>query len=207
LLLFSNDGRLTSALLAPKRAVAREYEIVVRGDVGQEGSKRRKEIEGSVSKGVKTDYGVFEGNIVWMRRCDKKEEWEHQACGNDSGGNRNDKFDYGEGSGGGGKEGEEENEGETGEERIVGEEGAVDKAKEEAYSRIAVVVGEGKNRMVRRMFAALSLHVVNLKRIWYGNVRLDEGVEVGRWRYLNEEEECFCRGIIEEFIKDGKEWL
>jgi 23S rRNA pseudouridine2605 synthase len=59
-------------------------------------------------------------------------------------------------------------------------------------SRVLVTLEEGKNRQVRRLFAALkdemgrALKVVELKRISFGPLALD--VASGEWRWLTEEE-------------------
>lgn len=60
-------------------------------------------------------------------------------------------------------------------------------------SRVQVVLDEGKNRHLRRMFAQLkdplhgtSLKVVDLKRIAIGSVRLD--IPSGNWRFLTSDE-------------------
>ena len=60
-------------------------------------------------------------------------------------------------------------------------------------SRLEVVLKEGKNRQIRRMFGALlevrsgrSLKVLDLKRISFGPIVLD--VPSGHWRFLTEQE-------------------
>ena len=60
-------------------------------------------------------------------------------------------------------------------------------------TKLKVVLNEGKNRHIRRMFGALkdaksgtSLKVVDLKRIQFGNILLD--IESGKWRLLSEQE-------------------
>ena len=92
LLLFSIDGRLTSALLSPRTCVPRVYEIVVRGDIGCEDDKRYQEIKEKVKNGVHTDYGFFDGVILGMRRDVRKDGYAHQHCKDDSGATRNDKY-------------------------------------------------------------------------------------------------------------------
>jgi len=49
-----------------------------------------------------------------------------------------------------------------------------------------VELSEGKNREIRRMAKRLGLKVLMLKRIHYGNVKLD--IPTGKWRYLRESE-------------------
>ena len=63
-----------------------------------------------------------------------------------------------------------------------------------AKTRLRVVIDEGKNRHIRRLFGALkdpkfgtSLKVLELKRISIGSFKLD--IQSGKWRYLTIEEE------------------
>ena len=56
-----------------------------------------------------------------------------------------------------------------------------------------IVIHEGKNRQVRRMFEAVGHKVVKLKRISIGRVKLGN-LKVGRWRELTEREIKGLRG-------------
>lgn len=146
LLLFSRDGRLTSALLSPSSGIERVYRIVVHGDVGinrnlgmnveQKDFERYESISRKVQEGVQTDYGLFQGRILSMER-DVGEEYEHLKCGEDCGGKRNDSHS---------------NDRNQIDEEVIHQ--------HEMYSSIEVAVKEGKKRMVRRLFAALGLFVV-----------------------------------------------
>lgn len=51
-----------------------------------------------------------------------------------------------------------------------------------------VVLMEGRQREVRRMWEAVGAKVNRLKRVRYGSVILDSAVKVGRWRYLEDDE-------------------
>ncbi|MCU7917112.1 MAG: pseudouridine synthase [Candidatus Thiodiazotropha sp. (ex Epidulcina cf. delphinae)] len=51
-----------------------------------------------------------------------------------------------------------------------------------------VVIMEGRQREVRRMWEAVDARVSRLKRVRYGSVILDSVLKVGRWRYLSENE-------------------
>ena len=63
-----------------------------------------------------------------------------------------------------------------------------------AKTRLRIVIDEGKNRHIRRLFGALRdpkfgtpLKVLELKRISIGSFKLN--IESGKWRYLSLEEE------------------
>lgn len=52
---------------------------------------------------------------------------------------------------------------------------------------VEITIHEGRNRQVRRMFAAIGCDVKRLRRIKFANLTL-EGVGVGKYRYLTAEE-------------------
>ncbi len=54
-------------------------------------------------------------------------------------------------------------------------------------TRIEVVITEGRNRQVRRMFESINREVVFLKRVAIGQLRLG-GLYRGKWRELNQKE-------------------
>lgn len=63
-----------------------------------------------------------------------------------------------------------------------------------AKTKLKIVIDEGKNRHIRRLFGALRdpkfgtpLKVLNLTRISIGSFKLN--IEIGQWRYLTLEEE------------------
>ena len=63
-----------------------------------------------------------------------------------------------------------------------------------AKTKLRVIIDEGKNRHIRRLFGALkdpkfgtSLKVLTLERVRIGGFGLD--IDMGKWRYLNPEEE------------------
>lgn len=58
---------------------------------------------------------------------------------------------------------------------------------EDGFSRLEVVITEGKNREVRRMFQAVEKNVVFLKRVAIGELRLG-GLSRGGFRELNDAE-------------------
>ena len=51
-----------------------------------------------------------------------------------------------------------------------------------------VTLHEGRYHQVRRMFAAAGNHVLELKRIAIGGLKLPEDLEEGDWRELTAEE-------------------
>ena len=57
----------------------------------------------------------------------------------------------------------------------------------EKNSWIRVVVAEGRNRLVKRMFAAIGHPVLKLKRVEFGPIKLGE-LPIGQFRYLTPEE-------------------
>ena len=54
-------------------------------------------------------------------------------------------------------------------------------------SIVEVTIIEGRNRQIKRMFEAINHPVKKLKRISLGEIEL-RGLEIGNWRYLDEEE-------------------
>ncbi len=63
-----------------------------------------------------------------------------------------------------------------------------------AKTKLKIVINEGKNRHIRRLFGAMKdpkfgtpLKVLELKRISIGSFKLD--IESAKWRYLSEDEE------------------
>ena len=64
-----------------------------------------------------------------------------------------------------------------------------------AKTKLKIVIDEGKNRHIRRLFGAMTdpkfgtpLKVLELKRVSIGTFELN--LESGKWSYLSAEEEC-----------------
>jgi len=57
-----------------------------------------------------------------------------------------------------------------------------------SISLVEVTIYEGKFHQVKRMFQAVGKEVIFLKRISMGELKLDETLEPGEYRELNEEE-------------------
>jgi 23S rRNA pseudouridine2605 synthase len=58
-------------------------------------------------------------------------------------------------------------------------------------SEVELVLAEGKNREIRRMFKALGHRVLRLQRIAVGPVKLGE-LPLGKWRVLSQAEIASC---------------
>ncbi len=54
--------------------------------------------------------------------------------------------------------------------------------------RARVTLHEGRYHQVRRMFAAVGNHVLELKRISMGNLAMPDDIEEGDWRMISDEE-------------------
>lgn len=67
------------------------------------------------------------------------------------------------------------------------------------YTKLKVIINEGKNRELRRFFGYFDLEVVDLKRVSFGRMSLD-GLKSGKFRYLesNEYED------LRDFLKVNK---
>lgn len=67
-----------------------------------------------------------------------------------------------------------------------------------------MVIMEGRNREVRRMWEAVGATVNRLKRVRFGPVILDSRITVGRWRNLTADER---RALLEVAgLKDDRSW-
>ncbi|CQR48182.1 Ribosomal large subunit pseudouridine synthase B [Paraliobacillus sp. PM-2] len=62
-------------------------------------------------------------------------------------------------------------------------------------SEIYVTITEGKYHQIKRMFAAVNKYVVYLKRIAIGDWHLDDQLEKGEYRELDEEEIMYLKNI------------
>ena len=67
----------------------------------------------------------------------------------------------------------------------------------EKNSWIQVVVTEGRNRLVKRMFSAINCPVLKLKRVGFGPIQLGD-LRIGQFRYLTAEEMMKLRRISSE---------
>lgn len=67
-------------------------------------------------------------------------------------------------------------------------------SEEKNLTVLEVIIHEGKNRQIRRMFDALNYNVVKLKRIRIGNIRLGD-LKPGEYRDLNRDEISWIKGL------------
>ncbi len=65
------------------------------------------------------------------------------------------------------------------------------------FSKVHIIIKEGKYHQIKRMFEAFGKKVVYLKRTSFDDITLDETLEEGQYRLANDEE----MKIIEKFIK------
>ena len=61
------------------------------------------------------------------------------------------------------------------------------------FSIVKIKISEGRNRQIRKMCDMINHHVIDLKRIAIGNLKLD--VETGQYRFLNENEINYLKSI------------
>jgi pseudouridine synthase len=67
----------------------------------------------------------------------------------------------------------------------------------EKNSWVQVVVTEGRNRLVKRMFSAIGYPVVKLKRVGFGPIQLGD-LRIGQYRFLTAEEMTKLKQISSE---------
>ena len=58
----------------------------------------------------------------------------------------------------------------------------------DVFSKTKLTIKEGKYHQVKRMFKALNMEVVYLKRLAIGKLKLDEQLGLGEYRELTEKE-------------------
>lgn len=65
------------------------------------------------------------------------------------------------------------------------------------YTRLKVIINEGKNRELRRFFGYFDLEVMDLKRVSFGRISLDT-LKEGKFRYLSNSEYEDLRDYLKE---------
>jgi len=71
------------------------------------------------------------------------------------------------------------------------------------YSTLKIAIGEGRNREVRRFFAHFDADVVDLKRLSFGGVALNN-LPTGKTRFLERSEYVHLRSFLDEAEKELK---
>ena len=71
------------------------------------------------------------------------------------------------------------------------------------YSTLKVAIAEGKNRELRRFFANFDREVVDLKRISYGWISLNN-LKEGKWRYFTPDEYKLLHDYLKMLKKEAK---
>ena len=71
-----------------------------------------------------------------------------------------------------------------------------------SYSRIRVAIGEGKNRELRRFFAHFDREVVDLHRVSFGGISLNN-LPKGKTRFLTQKEYDDLHAFIKNFHADA----
>lgn len=120
LILLTNDGKLTNALLHPKFKIEKTYRAKIFGNLTGEKIKKLR-------AGVELEDGLTAPAEVFLINLEKN------------------------------------------------------------FATVEITIHEGKNRQVRRMFAAVGCEVKNLTRIKFAGLTL-QGVERGKFRHLNQDE-------------------
>lgn len=69
--------------------------------------------------------------------------------------------------------------------------------KEDSNTVARVMITEGKNHQVKRMFADINMHVLYLKRIRFANLSLDISLKSGNFRELNDEELSILTNLMQ----------
>ncbi len=72
-----------------------------------------------------------------------------------------------------------------------------------AFSKLKVIISEGKNRELRRFFAYFDREVMDLKRVGFAGVELGV-LKEGKTRYLTKREYEDLRGYLKELEKTNK---
>ena len=63
------------------------------------------------------------------------------------------------------------------------------------FTLVTVTIHEGKYHQIKRMFSSLGCKVIYLKRISFGEIKLDDKLKEGEYRLLNEKELEFVKAV------------
>jgi len=182
LLLFSSDGQLTQTLLHPSTGVEREYEAVVVGRVDADALGKQ------LAAGVKTTEGTFAANLLESAWLDDMVRVAPTAAGDD--GQEGDDHDDDE-------EEEDDEAWDVNQRRVVRADGEDADAEGVLMptSKVRLAVTEGKYRMVRRILHNAGNSVLELHRVRYGSVLLQD-LEEGEVRPCSEAEKDWALQLL-----------
>ena len=76
------------------------------------------------------------------------------------------------------------------------------KGRSERQSSLLVVLKQGRNRQIRRVFARVGYKVISLARVRIADLT-DRGLKVGHWRPLTRDEVNMLRGVARGEIEEG----
>lgn len=68
----------------------------------------------------------------------------------------------------------------------------------ENFSKVKVTISEGKYHQIKRMFEAYGKKVVYLQRLTFDEIKLDENLEEGEYRHLNQEEMTLIQKFVDK---------
>lgn len=63
------------------------------------------------------------------------------------------------------------------------------------HTLVTVTIHEGKYHQIKRMFQAVGCKVIYLKRVTFGNIKLDSNLKEGEYRLLNDSEMEFVSSV------------
>ena len=182
LVIITNDGKLANEMLSPKKHVEKTYFAIVRGtvtddiilrfreglDIGDDRITRPAELKLTEPLICEGAAGNLDNEAV-NNEAASSETVENEIAGNEAASS------------------------ETVKNEIVGNEAADDEVVgNEAVAgdicHVEITITEGRFHQIKRMFQAVGMEVVYLKRLSMGGVVLDETLPCGSWRRLSEEE-------------------
>lgn len=73
----------------------------------------------------------------------------------------------------------------------------IDVNADDNVSKCYVTISEGKFHQIKRMFHKIGCDVLSLKRVSFGDLTLDDSLQEGEYRFLNEEELEFVKKVKE----------
>ncbi len=164
LLLFTTDGELAHRLMHPSSEVEREYRVRIRGTPGPATLR-------NLVRGVQLEDGPARFDRVMPERAAGARAASARAAGARAASARAIGPSAVRASRA------------RGEEAHSGGEVRGGEARGASHSWYRVTLREGRNREVRRLWAAVGFEVSRLVRVRYGSVQLPESLRPGAWRF------------------------